>query len=101
MELQWTRHRVPDPGWTEFHICLHCRGFVFRSTGRQIEQVLQYYDYHHTCLSNFQEPVNVSFFFRVVLLSAATLLFSTCTVLMGAAQQVWQLILLRLGVAFG
>ena len=38
---------------------------------------------------------------RVVILSISTLAFSAFTVIMGTAQEVWQLIVLRIGVAFG
>jgi len=38
---------------------------------------------------------------RVNLLATATVLFSLLTILMGVAQDVWQLVVLRMGIAFG
>ncbi|XP_057372732.1 putative metabolite transport protein HI_1104 [Daphnia carinata] len=38
---------------------------------------------------------------RVVILATSTIVFSACTVVMGTAQEVWHLIFLRFGVAFG
>lgn len=38
---------------------------------------------------------------RIYILGVCTILFSACTVVMGTAQAVWQLIVLRFGVAFG
>jgi len=40
-------------------------------------------------------------FNRIIIFSVCILLFSTCTIVMGTAQQVWQLIVLRFGVALG
>ena len=39
--------------------------------------------------------------YRILILALSTILSSVCTLIMGAAQQVWQLIVLRFGLAIG
>ena len=38
---------------------------------------------------------------RVLILALSTFFFSACTILMGISQELWQLIVLRMGIAFG
>ena len=38
---------------------------------------------------------------RIAIYAGSIVVFSTCTIVMGSAQEVWQLIILRFGVALG
>ena len=92
--LQRSGHRVPDLGWTEFHSGIvrgrHHNGNSLRS----LQPV-------NTCP---MVPVgsHCPFFIgRVVVYVVGITVFSTSTVLMGAAEQVWQLMVLRFILAIG